>query len=473
MNQQNTKREEFISVINTLKGLSSTITDEQRKGLLQQAVQQLGFSVDEAKDILIESGLAVNEMINFFEVLELSIEELQNQSDEQINTLVDEVHNRLYSTSLRAGGLPRPDGRTQEQWRTVLNQARETLANPQERLKHIAKIQNENLHYVDSTVNVDIISPKQDENPVDDPTALRVSIPEDMVLIPAGEFQMGNGSEKASDREKPAHTVYVDAFYMDKYPVTNQQFQMFLEANPLWCKSYKWQWLDPAKWHEWHKENPLSINRKFHDGDYLKKWKWNYYEQGTGDFPVTHVSWYAAMAYAEWVGKRLPTEAEWEKAARGGLTGQKYPWGNTLDSNKVHSGRDLSITNSVGKYPANNYGLYDMVGNVWEWCLDEYLHNYYASSPLQNPVAGADMKEDFQFLINNYRLINTDRVLRGGTMFTSSKPSQTTTRWGGVPFITSIRASYSTKFLDSLSFSVIANIGFRCVKNIDIKSESD
>ena len=125
----------------------------------------------------------------------------------------------------------------------------------------------------------------------------------EMVLIPAGKFLMGSDGEDARDDEKPVHSVYLDAFYMDKYPVTNAQYKAFVEANPGWSK-------------EGFSPKHLS---KF----YLSDWDGNIFPSGKGNHPVDSVSWYAAMAYAKWAGKRLPTEAEWEKAARGGLVVQK------------------------------------------------------------------------------------------------------------------------------------------------------
>ena len=140
---------------------------------------------------------------------------------------------------------------------------------------------------------------------------------------------------------------------------------------------------------------------------------------GYENHPVTYVSWYGAMAYAAWKGKRLPTEAEWEKAARGGLTGKKYSWGNRIDSSKANYGNHVKDTAAVGKYTANRYGfmtnrygLYDMTGNVWEWCLDEYNAGFYAVSPSQNPLSGAN---SIRWLVDNYTRIKGPRVLRGGS----------------------------------------------------------
>ena len=173
-----------------------------------------------------------------------------------------------------------------------------------------------------------------------------------MMFIRAGEFWMGSDANDAEDDEKPKHTIYLDAFHIDKYEVTNAEYKKFIDANPQWQKG--------------------RIPKKYHDGDYLKHWNRNNYPPGKDNHPVVYVSWYAAMAYAEWSGKRLPTEAEWEKAARGGRFFSRYTWGFSPDPNKANYGEKIGDTTPVGTYDANGYGLYDMAGNVWEWCLDEY-----------------------------------------------------------------------------------------------------
>ena len=207
----------------------------------------------------------------------------------------------------------------------------------------------------------------------------------EMVLIPAGEFQMG--SNDGDDDEKPVHSVYVDAFYMDKYEVTNAQFKKFVDTNPQWQKDH--------------------IEDRFHDGDYLKYWNGNNYPSEKGNHPVTWVSWYAAMAYAKWTGKRLPTEAEWERAARGGLVVKTYPHGNMITLRDANYGRNVGDTTAVGSYPANGYGLYDMIGNVWEWCLDEYNTNFYSTFPgdgvARNPLSGAN---SVKWILDNYINVN-------------------------------------------------------------------
>lgn len=213
----------------------------------------------------------------------------------------------------------------------------------------------------------------------------------EMVLIPSGEFQMG--SDNGNDDEKPVHTVYLDAFYIDVYLVTNAQYRRFVQAKG-------------------HLEPKGSAYLDGHIVPNFEPWKDSRFNGD--DQPVVCVSWYDAMAYAEWSGKRLPTEAEWEKAARGGLVGKRYPWGDEEPDEKMASyGGNVKKTTPVGVYPPNSYGLYDMPGNVWEWCLDEYQKDFYKMSPRNNPLAGGNSSE----LLTDYRNIETLRVLRGGSWY--------------------------------------------------------
>ena len=272
---------------------------------------------------------------------------------------------------------------------------------------------------------------RSDEPPPDKPPIVilpldKPTVPEGMVLIPAGSFEMGNADEAAYAAERPVHTVYLDAFYMDAYEVTNAQFKAFVDANPQWQKD--------------------NIADKFHDGRYLDSWSGTDYPAGKADHPVVDVSWYAAMAYAECAGKRLPTEAEWEYAARGGLAGKKYPWGDTITPADANYSNNVGGTTPVGQYAANGYGLYDMVGNVWEWCLDKFDFDFYAASEnSRNPIAGG---KTIQWLCENFTTIipSRSRVLRGGSWDLVAKFLRVANRFPNPPMSTDMP------------------FGFRCVK---------
>ena len=187
-----------------------------------------------------------------------------------------------------------------------------------------------------------------------------------MVLIPAGEFKMGDAFNEGDRDERPVHTVYLDAFYIDIYEVTNAQYKKFMDATGYKAPYY------------WNDQNYKAPNN-----------------------PVVSVSWNDAKAYTDWAGKRLPTEAEWEKAARG-TDGRKFPWSNQnfagdlvnfADRNLDLSWADPKINDGyrfsapVGSYPkgASPYGVWDMAGNVWEWVADWYDETYYRNALVENP----------------------------------------------------------------------------------------
>jgi len=187
----------------------------------------------------------------------------------------------------------------------------------------------------------------------------------EMVYVPAGEFTMG--SDEGDSDEQPVHTVYLDAFWIDKYEVTNAQYQKCVEAGAC--------------------DTP-EVTTDYNNVDYAQH-------------PVVHVDWNEVNDYCQWVGKRLPTEAEWEKAARG-TDGRTYPWGEGIDCEHAQYKGCGEGSVPVGSRPkgASPYGALDMAGNVWEWVADWYGEDYYSQSPARNPP-GPDSGEM--------------RMLRGGS----------------------------------------------------------
>ena len=179
---------------------------------------------------------------------------------------------------------------------------------------------------------------------------LQVLASSEMTLIPAGSFQMG--SDNGRPNEAPVHQVSLEAFYINKHETTNADYQAFVLANPQWRKS--------------------AVKTR----DYLRHWVGNDFPAGMDRYPVTYVTHEAAQAYCEWRGKRLPTEAEWEKAARGGEPGRVYPWGNQVDPNAAnYDSRDIRsggqknmqrYLKPVDHFPPNGYTLSNMGGNVAE-----------------------------------------------------------------------------------------------------------
>jgi len=184
------------------------------------------------------------------------------------------------------------------------------------------------------------------------------SPPKGMVYIPKGRYRIGYSPDRYS---RPGHYVQLSAFYVDKYEVTNGDYKRFVDANPKW--------------------SPAGIAPSLHDGNYLKHWVNGAPRPGTENLPVVYVSQFAAKAYASYMGKRLLTEAEWETAAAGGTTGQKYWWGDSSSATKaVYNKSARRQPATVGTYPANEYEIYEILGNVSEWVADMYDPSFYAES---------------------------------------------------------------------------------------------
>lgn len=309
-----------------------------------------------------------------------------------------------------------------------------------------------------------------------------------MVEIPGGEFEMGARSNQADPDEYPNHRVKVDGFMMDVTEVTNMQFAAFVEETgyittaeqdidweemklqlpsntpkpepellragslvfrptespvPLNNPGYWWEWTTGANWRQ-----PLGPGSNIEGKEY---------------HPVTHISWEDAKAYAEWAGKRLPTEAEWEWAAMGGLSKSVYPWGNELDSgDEIHANywqggfpyenqeKDgYYLTAPVGTFKPNGYGLYDMSGNVWEWCEDLYHYEYYQE---HNPNELTYNPRGPQISLDPDEPMIPKRVLRGGSFLCNDS------------YCSGYRVSRRMKGDMKSSYN---HTGFRCVKDLE------
>lgn len=218
--------------------------------------------------------------------------------------------------------------------------------------------------------------------------------PVEMVLIPGGIFLMG--ADSGFPDEQPRHGVYFDPFFIDVHEVTNRQYQIFMN---------KTNHVKPDFWFP-------EIDRP--------------------DEPVVGVSWHDATDYAAWAGKRLPTEAEWEYAAWGGFNDGKYPWGDEPDLSYANL-NSFGIA-PVKSFKPNGYGIYDMIGNVWEWCSDWYDKDYYSSSPKKNPPGP---------------LQGNQKVLRGWAWQSNKYLAKVTKRHQSIP----TGRSYS--------------YGFRCVRSAE------
>lgn len=250
-----------------------------------------------------------------------------------------------------------------------------------------------------------------------------------MVLVPEGEFIMGRvKGPRIRKNEQPQHTVFLDTFYIDKYEVTNSRYAKYVEENGGGT-------VKPA----YHPTNMRLVHERH------------------ADIPVTSIMWKSAKGYCEWAGKRLPTEAEWEKAARG-TDGRLYPWGNTPPTDELTvfevSPQHWAGPNSfsrVDSHPkgVSPYGAHHMSGNAFEWVNDIYLDEYYNGTPLRNPQGPP------KGTMNRHGKVLSSYTIRGGSA-RSLAPAITT----------SFRAGWSHIYFGPHG-------GFRCAKSIGDTQETD
>ncbi len=267
--------------------------------------------------------------------------------------------------------------------------------------------------------------------------------PPGMVWIPGGTMIRGSGNPKMRDA-MPRHKAAVDGFWMDRTAVTNEQFEQFVKATGYVTVAERTP--NPKDFPGAPPENLVAgsvvftppreavpLDNHFRWWSYVKGANWRHPDgptsnlEGRARHPVLQVAWEDAVAYAKWAGKRLPTEAEFEFAARGGLEDKKYAWGDELKPNgkwmaNIWQGK-FPIENTeedgfraaapVGSFPPNGYGLYDMSGNVWQWCSDWYRADYYqqlvaANQPVRNPQGPRDSFDPSERNV-------AKRVMRGGS----------------------------------------------------------
>ena len=306
-----------------------------------------------------------------------------------------------------------------------------------------------------------------------------------MAWIKAGTFLMGGDNKQAAEDEYPKHKVTVAGFWMDITTVTNAQFAKFVNATGYITTAER-----KPDWNQLKKQLPpgtpkpddsvlIAASLVFDPpkqavdlNDYTQWWAWKKgadwkHPHGRGsnikgkdNYPVVHVSWYDAAAYCKWAGKRLPTEAEWEWAARGGLQNKIYPWGNEpVDAGKPKANTwqghfpDHNTVNDkfyglapVGSFAPNGYGLYDMAGNVWEWCADYYNNTYYQTISSLAGVKGPKGPSNSYEPDEPYA---KKRVIRGVFLCKES-------------YCTGYRVSRRMK---STEDSGMEHLGFRCVQN--------
>ena len=284
---------------------------------------------------------------------------------------------------------------------------------------------------------------------------------EGMVRLDGGRFLMGTDSEEGfpADGEGPVREVFVDPFYIDIYPVTNERFAEFVKATGYRTESERLGWSFvfqghiPKERYEELVEDTVPNARwwcKVKGADWLHPEGPDSSIENRAHYPVVHVSWNDCQAFCEWAGKRLPTEAEWEYAARGGLEQKIYPWGDELTPQGRHLCNiwqgvfpDLDLAEDgysapcpVDAFPPNGYGLYSVAGNTWEWCSDWFHPTYHVTATRVNPVGPP---------------VGNAKVIRGGSYLCHRS------------YCNRYRVAARTS---NTPDSATTNMGFRCVRDV-------
>lgn len=237
----------------------------------------------------------------------------------------------------------------------------------------------------------------------------------DSILLDGGPFWMGTDTAEGfpADGEGPVREVHVDPFYMDKYPVTNEQFREFVRATSYRTESERYGWSFVFEGHIPRERYPSLVSDNAPGTNWWCKVNgadWAHPEGPDTSIdsrlhhPVVHISWHDAIAFCTWAGKRLPSEAEWEYASRGGLEQKIYPWGDELEPNGQHlcnvwqgdfphqdTGDDgFTAPCPVDSFAPNGYGLFTITGNAWEWCHDWFHPTFHVTATRHNPVGPLD-----------------------------------------------------------------------------------
>ncbi len=299
-----------------------------------------------------------------------------------------------------------------------------------------------------------------------------------MILIKAGTYEMGGDNEQARADEFPKHKVILTSFWIDETEVTNAQFIKFVDAtNYITTAEKDFEYKDETGKTVYQKAGSL-VFKKLSKDEVANPNNWWQYTEGANwkhpqgptssiddkdNFPVVHVSWYDAEAYCKWSGKRLPTEAEWEFAARGGLVNNIYPWnnesanegkqkcniwnGNFPYENTLSDNYERSAP--VKSFAPNNLGLYDVAGNVWEWCYDTYDADYYNFCKSRRFEDGNSLLDLHESIRNDGQ---TEKVMRGGSFLCNDS------------YCSGFRVSARMK---STAETSLEHTGFRCAKDAE------